>query len=385
MVAVTGTEIAQLAFPLLMLALTRSPAQAGFVGALRALPYLLFSLPAGAFIDRWDRKRVMIVCDTGRALSLASIPLALALGHLTVIQIYLVSLLEGTLFVFFNIAEIACLPNVVLKEQLPAANAQNSVTTSLSFLLGPSLGGVLFAISRALPFLVNAISYTVSVLSLFWIKTSFQVERNPPTRKLWTEIVEGLTWLWKQPLIRSMALLTGGGNVLISGFILLLIVLAQHHHASSTTIGVIFAIGGIGGVIGAVIAPSIQRRFRFGQIILGTFWIWSVLVPFYAFAPNIVVIGVITALFYLLGPIYDVVQVSYRLALIPDELQGRVNSVFRLIAFGGQPLGLAVTGILLQRTDVLPTILIFTGGFMLLAVTATLNPAVREARPLCEG
>src|SRR6266700_3059305 len=130
MVSNVGTQVAQLAFPLLILALTGSPAQAGFAGALRALPYVFFSLPAGALIDRWDRKRVMIICDAGRALSMASIPVALAIGHLTIIQLYLVSTIEGTLFVFFNIAEVACLPNVVAKEQLPAATAQNTVTMS---------------------------------------------------------------------------------------------------------------------------------------------------------------------------------------------------------------------------------------------------------------
>src|SRR5436853_3734320 len=96
-VSSVGTQASQLAFPLLILALTRSPAQAGFAGALRALPYLIFSLPAGALIDRWDRKRVMILCDTGRALSMASIPIALVLGHLTILQLYLVSLVEGSL------------------------------------------------------------------------------------------------------------------------------------------------------------------------------------------------------------------------------------------------------------------------------------------------
>ena len=134
MVSSLGSQVSQLALPLILLALTHSPAQAGIAGALRATPYLIFSLPAGALIDRWDRKRVMIVCDTGRVLSLASPALALWLGHLTVVQIYLVSLIEGTLFVFFNLAEAACLPRVVSTEQLPAATAQNLATFYISSL-----------------------------------------------------------------------------------------------------------------------------------------------------------------------------------------------------------------------------------------------------------
>ena len=201
-----GTQASQLAFPLLVLALTRSPAQAGFAGALRALPYLIFSLPAGALIDRWDRKRVMIFCDTGRALSMASIPFALAIGQLTVLQLFIVSAIEGTLYVFFNIAEAACLPRVVAKEQLPAATAQNMATDGINALIGPPLGGALYALGSMLPFLADAISYFASVISLFFIKANFQELRVAARRKLWVEIGEGLSWLWHHPLIRFMAL-----------------------------------------------------------------------------------------------------------------------------------------------------------------------------------
>ncbi|HEV2460453.1 MAG TPA: MFS transporter, partial [Ktedonobacterales bacterium] len=123
-----GSEASQLALPLLILSVTQSPAQAGIAGALRSLAYLLLGLPAGALVDRWDRRRTMILCDAGRALALGSIPLALALGRLTIAQLYLVSLLEGTLYVFFGLAETAALPHVVAKAQLPAATAQGEVT-----------------------------------------------------------------------------------------------------------------------------------------------------------------------------------------------------------------------------------------------------------------
>src|SRR5438552_832987 len=183
-----GTQASQLAFPLLVLALTRSPAQAGFAGALRALPYLIFSLPAGALIDRWDRKRTMIFCDTGRAISMASIPVAYALGDLTIVQLYLVSAIEGTLYVFFNIAEAACLPRVVPKEQLPAATAQNMATDGITALIGPPLGGALYTVGKFLPFVADAISYAASVVSLFFIEVKFQKERVAAPRKLLVEI-----------------------------------------------------------------------------------------------------------------------------------------------------------------------------------------------------
>ena len=383
-VSSTGTQVSQLAFPLLILAVTHSPAQAGFAGALRALPYLLFSLPAGALIDRWDRKRTMILCDIGRALSMASIPIALAIGQLTVLQLYVVSAIEGTLFVFFNIAEVACLPRVVAKEQLPAANAQNQATDGVTALLGPSLGGALYLAGRFLPFLTDAISYMASVFSLFFIKAKFQKERNVAKRALWIEIREGLTWLWHQRLIRFIAILTGGYNLIFAGFTLIVIVLAQNQHASPFIIGLIFAVGGVGAILGALVATSIQKRFSFAQVIIGTTWLTAILVPFFAIAPNVVVLGLLLALSYLTGPIYNVVQMSYRMAIIPDELQGRVNSMFRLIAFGGQPLGLALTGILIQRTGVVVTILVCSIGMAGFAIAATVNTYVRRARPLSE-
>src|SRR5947199_8340922 len=227
-----GTQVSQLAFPLLILALTQSPAQPGFAGALRALPYLIFSLPAGALIDRWDRKRVMIFCDTGRALSMASIPFALAIGQLTVLQLFIVSAIEGTLYVFFNIAEAACLPRVVPKEQLPAATAQNMATDGITALIGPPLGGALYTAGKFLPFIADAFSYAVAVVSLFFIMLTFQKERVAAPRKLWVEIQEGLAWLWHHPLIRFIAILTGGWNLITAGFTLIIIVLAQQQHAS---------------------------------------------------------------------------------------------------------------------------------------------------------
>lgn len=379
-VSSVGTQMSQLAFPLLVLALTRSPAQAGIAGALRALPYIIFSLPVGALIDRWDRKLVMILCDIGRALALASIPVAMVFNVLTITQLFAVALIEGTLFVFFNLAEVACLPRVVAKEQLPAATATNSATEGTSALVGPSLGGALFAFSSALPFVVDAVSYAASFVSLFFIRTRFQGERTEQRRNLWAEIGEGIAWLWRQPLIRYIAFLTGGYNFISAGTGLIVIVLAQHQGASPTLIGLIFTIGGIGGIIGSFIAAPLQKRLSFAQVIVGTTWINALIFPLYAIAPNPIVLGVLAAVAYTLGPIYNVVQFSHRLSLIPDELQGRVNSVFRLLAFGFQPLGALLTGILLQTIQPVPTVLALSVVFLVLAISASLNQHVRHAQ-----
>jgi MFS family permease len=376
-----GTGVSRVAFPLLILALTRSPAIAGIAGALQAVPYVVFSLPAGALIDRWNRKLVMIVCDTGRMLALGSVPVALLLGDLTVTQIYAVSLVEGTLFVFFNLAEVACLPRVVTTEQLPAATAQNQATDGLSTLIGPFLGGALYAFDRMLPFAADAVSYAVSVVSLLFIRARFQGERPATQRRLWAQIGEGLVWLWRQPLIRYIAFLTGGWNFVGAGSALTLIVLAQRLHASAFTIGLMFAVGGVGAIVGSLLGSPIQKRFRFGPVIIASVWIGALAWPFLLVAPSPLWLGVVEAVIFVTGPIYNVVQFSYRLSLIPDELQGRVNSVFRLLAFGLQPLGWALTGLLIQDIGVDATVLAGAACMILLAIS-TFNRHVRHARPV---
>src|SRR5690348_8525658 len=211
-VSALGTNISQLAFPLFMLLFTGSAAQAGFAGALRALPYFLFGLPAGALIDRWDRKRVMIACDIGRALSLASIPIAYMGGWLTIPQLYTTAFIEGTLYVFFDLAEAAALPRVVAREDLPQATAQSATVSSFAQLLGSPLGGLLFSIARTLPFVTDAISYGISALTLTLMRTRFQEKREAPGQTLWARIGEGLAWLRQHPNLRMLAFLTGGVN-----------------------------------------------------------------------------------------------------------------------------------------------------------------------------
>jgi MFS family permease len=382
-ISTVGTSASAIVYPLLILALTNSPAAAGFAGALGTAPYIIFSLPVGALIDRWDRKRVMILCDIGRGLTLASIPIAMFFKVLTLWQIYVAALVEGSLFVFFNIAEVAALSRVVTKEQLPAAAGQNEAAFGVASIVGPSFGTFLYqTFGRGVPFIVDAISYAVSVVSLSFIKTRFQLERKVVKSNLRAEIAEGLSWLWHQPLIRYMAALTGGYNMVNAAAPLIIIVLAKKMGAQDTQIGLIFSIAGFGGIIGSLIGGQIQRRFTFGQVIISTTWVLAALFPLYMVAPQFFLLGVISALIYMTGPIYNVVQFSYRLALIPDELQGRVNSTFRLLAFGFNPLGAALSGLLLERIGTTPTVIIFSLWYLVLAISTTLNTHVRKARPL---
>jgi MFS family permease len=253
-----GTQASQLAFPLLMLAVTGSPLWAGVLGACRGLPFVVLSLPVGALVDRWDRKRVMILSDIGRALALGSVPLAMVTGHLSIVQLCLVAVIEGMLFTFFNLAEAACLPRVVPKEQLPAAVARSQATESTAEMVGPSLGGALYGLGSGLPFLVDAVSFVLSAWALRSVRAALQGERaqaaaSGGARRLWTEIGEGLAWLWNQPLLRFLALLTGGLNLFSFGYVLIIIVFSQQLGSSPVTIGLLLASGGVVSFIGALV------------------------------------------------------------------------------------------------------------------------------------
>jgi MFS family permease len=380
LISSVGTGVSQFAFLLLTLALSGSPAQAGFVAALNQAPYFLLSLPAGVLVDRWDRKCVMLICEAGRTLSLLSIPLVFAFGHPSVLQLGLVSLADGIFFVFFDLAGASCLPRLVEPEQLTTATSLSMITDGATGLLGAPLGSLLYSVGLALPFVADALSYVVSACSLLFITTSFQQEREPAPRSLWHEMMQGLRWLWHQPVIVSLAVITGGLNLVFPTSTLIVLVLAERQHVSPAFIGVIFALGGGSYTLGTLLGAPVQHWFRLGAILLGVCWLFVLLWPLFAVTTNPLLFAAILIALSLLRPIHGVIQVSYRLAVVPDELQGRVTSVYHLIALGSEPVGLALTGVLIQRLGVALTILLLGSFLLALALAMTLNPHIRKLR-----
>ncbi|QBD79147.1 MFS transporter [Ktedonosporobacter rubrisoli] len=379
-----GTHVSDLAYILLILALTHSPAQVGLVGVLELLPVLLLSLHAGALIDRWDRKRVMIFCDAGRAFCLLSIVVTFAWGHLTIFQIYLVALIESTLSVFFDLAERACLRNVVPREQLSEASAQNQTITYVSALVGPPVSGALYGVGQAFPFLTDALSYVASVLSLLWIKVPFQQQRQPASRALWKDIKEGFRWLNSQPLLRLMTLMIGALNLTAIGMNLIVVVLAQQLHATAFATGLILAIGSIGGILGGMLGPFFAKRFRYGMVISLICWLTALILPLFALASNLLILTLVLTLYLIWGRIMGVINFTYRTVLTPDEMQGRVLGIASLIVRGSLPIGMALTGVLLQHFGGTMTVLIFAAYRLLVALIVTLNSHVRNAPRLAE-
>jgi predicted MFS family arabinose efflux permease len=359
-----GSHAAGIVVPLLILAMTGSPAAVGVASALNIVPYLLLSLPVGALIDRWNRRQVMICCDLARALVAASVPLALWAGMLTLSQLYIVAALQGTLLVFFNLAEVAALPRVVAAGQLAQATAQNQAGYASAAIAGPALGSWLYqSLGRALPFVVDACSYLASAVLLWRLRTDFAPAPQLAPRHLRAEMMEGLHWLWRQQLVRNMALVTGISN------------------AGDARIGLVFSCGGVGGVLGALLSPWVQRRWRFGTVILVTLALQALLLPLLALGGSAGVLGVVYGAIMCVAPIYNVVQFSHRLSMIPDGLQGRVNSAYRLVAHLGVPFGAGLCGLLIERWGARPTLAVFAAVMALLVAAVGMNPAIRQAGP----
>lgn len=215
-----GSQTSTVAYPLLILALTGSAAKAGVVGLAKWLPLTLFALPAGVLADRMDRKRLMIGCDAVRMLGAASIVGALWLGRPAYLQVVAVAFLDGALFITSHICERGALRQVVAPEQLQDAVAQNEARYFSASIVGPPLGGVLFAAARSLPFVADTASFLSSMTAISFTRAKFQTPSTADKlsrRGLWAEVVGGFSWLRHQPFFRTASLLFAAGTQSLPG------------------------------------------------------------------------------------------------------------------------------------------------------------------------
>lgn len=379
LVSWVGTEVSGIALPLVVLALTGSPAQAGGVAAIRGLVYVFWAIPAGVCIDRWDRKLIMVIANLGSGLAMGSIALALAYHNLSVIQLYLASAIEGSFFVFANLGRFASFPKVVSKEQFPAASAQSESADHIALLVGPPLGGFLYQITGGfIAFLVDSLSYFINAFSIFFINISLGTTISTERKAIHHQIKEAILWLWHQPLLRFLNLLTAGRTILSAGLYLLIIVLAKEHHASALFIGVIFAIGAGGGILGSLVSAKIHNLYSMKRLLIGVSLLSFVIFSFYAIAINNVLLAGITALFYAVDPLYNVTTSSYSAKVIPDEIRGRVTSLTRLVVLGAYSFGFFFTGNLLQYIGSKWTIGVFSCLLLFLLLMSVLNKKLAQ-------
>jgi MFS family permease len=394
-VSALGSSITELSLPILVLAVTGSPAQAGFVAAVGTAPNLLFSLLAGALVDRWNRKLVMIVCDLTRFLALGSVPLAYALGQLSLAQLFIVAGLQGTCFVFFGLAMFSCLPNIIPKQHIARANSLNQAAESGGLLLGPGLAGTIINLAHntkagaALVLMADSISYLVSAVSLMFIRGPFQSQRGQETQSpLHTQIGEGVSFLWSRTGLRVMLFVTMSILMFTGPLYIGVIMLAGGMGADALTTGLIFSGASLGGVTGAVLAPWLQQRLGNGKLVILAVLVPALLLPVMAMATNPWVLVLGWAIIDVTVPFFNIAQVSYRFSVVPDAIQGRVGSVFRTLGFGAAIVGTSLGGILLDQFGPRPVFLIMAGGLALTAGLASLTEIRRAghaARPVLRG
>lgn len=378
-----GSESTALAYPLLILALTHSPAKAGVVGFARILPWALFGFVAGVAADRFPRKAMMITSDVVRASLLATIVVAVAFGWITFIQIAIVAFLEGSMYVFFNIAEVGALRSVVPSAQLPTAAAAEQARFSTVTIIAPPLGGALFGIGRAFPFVAGALSPAFSLGTLLAMRTPFQEVREPDETPLRAQIAEGFRFLWGHAFLRSCALLFTFTNLVFEGMFLVLVVLGRRHGLSGGEIGGLIAVFGVCSLIGSAIAPRIVHTLSMRTVVVGAFWV-QLGIAGYVVWPSIWVLLVSYLPMALFLPSVYAVVIGYRVAITPDRLTGRVNSVARTIALCGAPLGPLGAGLLLSTVSGRTTVTVFAAVLLALALAATLSPSIRDAPSLDE-
>jgi MFS family permease len=378
-----GTQSTTIAYPLLVLALTHSPSRAGVVSFARAVPQALFALPAGLAADRFPRKRLMIVADVARASAVGSLAAVILLQDLRYWMIPLVAFVEGTGSALFSAANAGALRAVVPRRQLPAAISVITGRGATVQLAGPPLGGALFGIARAVPFVADAASYAFSSASLVAMRTPFEELRQPETAPLRVQLLEGIRFLWTRPFLRTVALLFALANFIGPGVLPALVVIGEQQGLTSGEVGALVATFGACLLVGSFLSSLVRRLLPVRAVIVLEMWSWAGCALFLVW-PSVYVLAASILPTALAIPSTNSVANAYRIAMTPDRLLGRSESVRSMISLVIAPLGPLAAGFMLADVSARGAIALFAAFGLALAVWGTLSPAIRAAPALSE-
>lgn len=375
-----GTQVSMLALPLVAVkTLHASAFEVGALTACETAAFLLVGLPAGAWCDRVRRRPVLILGDVGRALALGSVPLAALLHRLTIGQLFAVALITGVLTVFFDVAYQSYLPELVSREELVDGNGKLEATRATSQVVGPSLGGLLVqAFTAPYAVLADAISYVWSASWVTAIRAREPAPVPPPQRHLGKEIGEGLRFVLGNPILRKIAGCTGTANLFgAANTAVLVVFLVRTVHLSAGGIGLLFSIGSVGGLLGALTSGWFAKRVGQARAI----WLGALLfAPFDLLEPMThhdwrLSLAATTLFFGSAGAvIYNVAQVSFRQALCPRPLLGRMNATMRFLVWGTMPLGGLLGGWLATAFGLRNALWICAGGAQFAPLWVLLSP-----------
>lgn len=376
-VSAVGSGMSGLAFLMIAFTLTGSSVRAGLVAGSYALGQVLVMLPAGTLVDHWDRKRTMVLTTITGAALFASIPLAALAGHLTFGHLLLVAVCEGALACFYSPAEQAALKKIVPDEQMGTAMSATMARSSLGSLVGPPLSGVLFGLSRTLPFVVDALSYLWAAGCAALVHTELPAPRRTTRRHLLADTMEGFRWIWHTPAVRDMTAAGLGMNFGLNGALTTAILALQRQGVSPTRLGLLDTAAGIAGLTGAAIAPWLVNRMRIGRLTLASLVVATALgfslVPLTQLWP---VAAVLAALVFLIMPMNSGMA-AYRLHITPDEMQGRSSAASGFVSMAMIPVANSLAGVLLEHWGRSQTVGLFATATALALLIALGSRAVR--------
>jgi MFS family permease len=372
-VSEVGSAVTVLALPLTAVVVLHASAFAvGVLAALAMAAFLILALPAGLVVDRLRKRRLMIVCDAARLLIIGSVPLAAALGKLTMAQLYAVALAAGVGTVFFDVAYQSYLPLLIRPDQLPDGNGKLQTTAQAAQVAGPGLGGALVGLLGAAgAMIVDAASYLVSVVTLLFIRTAEPGHRHRPAEGRswsgpWRQLTAGLSFVFADRILRKIVACTATAN-LCGGMMtaLQIIYLVRVLHIRPALTGLVISLGALGGVAGGVASGPLSRRIGSARII----WVSiiglgpaALLLPLAQPGPGVLLYVAGWAGYTFAAVLYNVAQLSYRQAICPPELLGRMNAAVRWIVWGTLPLGSLLGGTLGMVIGIRPALWIAAAG-----------------------
>jgi MFS family permease len=347
-----GSQISQLALPLLAaVSLHASAFEFSLLGVLGFMPFILFALPAGVWVDRLRRRRILIVGDAARAILLALVPILWALDELRMWHLLVLQFAIGIFTVFFDVAYQSYLPALIEREHLVDGNSKLQLTVSVSQVAGPSVSGALIAaITAPYAIVADAVSFVVSTLFMTTMRhreSPPQHDADSPRPKMWPQVKEGLQWVIRHPWLRAIATCTGTSNFFSSVlFSIVVLYMVRTLHLSAFEIGFVFAVGSAGSIVGALVTGRMNKAVGVGPTIVLTALAFSAGGLAFPLAPRSFPLPVLMAgevLFGFGGVAYNITQVSLRQAITPERLQGRMNAAMRWVVWGTIPLG-SLTG-----------------------------------------
>ena len=389
-VSVVGSQITSLAFPVLAVTyLNANEFQMGLLNAADTSAFLVFGLLAGALVDRWIKRQVMLVADLIRMLAVAVIPLLWMLGVLNVYHLMIVGAVISVATVFFDVSYQSYIPILLPKEYIGIGNARLEISGQISGIAGPGIVGALLTFLKAPVLLViDSVSFLVSAVSLWFIKDREQEKPKTDRKPIVHEIGEGLKFVWNQKLIRAISFTTSTSNMfgtVVATMFALYLLKPEFLNLGTAGFGILMSIGSLGGLLGAALTPKLIKLVGEGPLIVLSVLVSEFvqfLIPLAWYIPHqysIILLAANSFFTSFLALTYNITQVTARQRLCPEHLLGRMNASIRFMVWGSIPIGALIAGILGTVFGVLSTIWIgvilglFSSCFVLFSPLRTMR------------